>query len=221
MKLRPSFVVLLLGLALLPGGLVAVSMAQSGRILRVGPNRQYRTPSEASYVVQNGDTIVIDGGDSLVMGNVLYQGENALNSTIVSYGAEGLTNQTNDLAFINNTIVSDRSSPVAVFVDYRADHALLANNIFVGVTTISDGVGTQLGNLKTAEIEQAGLQASTLTLLADSPAIDAGVDLSSVDTGLIPTHAYRQPMKLGRRIGVGTIDQGAYEFSLRAIMSRP
>ena len=52
-----------------------------------------------------------DGGFSLVMGNILIQGENAENNNILGYGLEGLyDSMINSLYVINNTVINEKTS---------------------------------------------------------------------------------------------------------------
>ena len=65
---------------------------------------------------QNGESSrLIDlpnGGFSIVMGNLLMQGNNAQNNNLVGYGLEGLSNTLSEFYFINNTLVNKRNSLV-------------------------------------------------------------------------------------------------------------
>jgi hypothetical protein len=51
-----------------------------------------------------------NGGTSLVSGNMIQQGPKTENSTMVSYGAEGLGSSNNVLVLSHNTLVNDRSA---------------------------------------------------------------------------------------------------------------
>ena len=74
-----------------------------------------------------------NGGVAHVIGNIIQQGAQSRNSTMVSFGAEGYTKQRSELLLVHNTLVNDMPSGGA-FVRV-ADGAQLVgtrNNIMVG-----------------------------------------------------------------------------------------
>src|SRR6185436_2920192 len=90
-----------------------------------------------------------NGGLSYVIGNLLQQGPNTDNPTILIYGEEGATNPSQTLYVVNNTFVNDRGS--GTFVELSGGTiATLQNNLFVGSgTVVSGGAVTQTTNRTT------------------------------------------------------------------------
>lgn len=170
----------------------------------------------SSYLIE-----LPNGGDSLVMGNLLLQGSDAENGTLVSYGREGLSNETNRLWVVHNTLVSDRYCQAAVRTQDGLGSALLANNIVVGAEAVLAGPGEVLGNLEAGSRGEAGIDPGTCHLLAGSGAINAGADLSGRDPRLVPGEVYRFPLSVGARRKLGVIDIGAYELLPQAAPASP
>src|SRR5262249_5857765 len=73
-----------------------------------------------------------NGGRSFVIGNVIEQGLRTENATIIAYGEEGATNPNNELFFINNTVVNNRSNGTFLSIATGVHPALVQNNIFIG-----------------------------------------------------------------------------------------
>jgi hypothetical protein len=74
-----------------------------------------------------------NGGLAVVIGNLIQQGPEAENSTIVVYGTEGYRWPSNEFYFVHNTVVNDRSrGGVFVRVLPAAGNVKIVNNIFVG-----------------------------------------------------------------------------------------
>ncbi len=73
------------------------------------------------------------GGLAFVVGNLIEQGENTENPTIISFGAEGYRWSRNDLYLSHNTIVNDRVEG-GVFIVARPGSAYVKvlNNVLVG-----------------------------------------------------------------------------------------
>ena len=81
-----------------------------------------------------------NGGLAFVIGNVIQQGPETQNPTIVSYGAEGLQYPVNELYFVNNTVVNDRSAGSRfLFVKDGVNKALIVNNVFSGRGDVLNG----------------------------------------------------------------------------------
>jgi len=80
-----------------------------------------------------------NGGSSYVIGNLIEQGKNTGNSTILSYLEEGLLTAGKDLHVINNSFVNDRpAGGTFIHLASAADPALVKNNIFAGPGTVCD-----------------------------------------------------------------------------------
>ena len=51
-----------------------------------------------------------NGGNAVIVGNLIQQGPNAANSSMIAYGLEGLTNSNNQLHFYNNSLLNQRTT---------------------------------------------------------------------------------------------------------------
>jgi hypothetical protein len=149
-----------------------------------------------------------NGGRSLIAGNVIIQGPNSENSTLVSYGAEGFTDGSRSVWVVNNTFVNRR--PTGTFVGLaEGSRAHLRNNLLVG-----PGDLTSLDGIRAISNQRVGLQgfadpaADDFRLLATSPAIDRGV---RVPERWQARWEYDHPTRQVRRPIVGRVDLGAYE----------
>src|SRR5579864_5621144 len=90
-----------------------------------------------------------NGGTSYVIGNLIEQGTNSQNSTIVTYLEEGVNslNPGLDLYVINNSIVNDLATGTFVFVGTAGTvPATIKNNIFVGPGTVTNQTSAVLAN---------------------------------------------------------------------------
>jgi hypothetical protein len=149
-----------------------------------------------------------NGGSSLIAGNVIIQGPNSENSTVVSYGAEGFTHDSRRLWVVDNTFVNRR--PTGTFVGLaEGSRANLRNNLLVG-----PGDLTNLAGVPAKANRRVGLHgfvdpaADNFRLRARSPAIDRGV---WVPKRWRARWEYAHPTRLVRRPVVGRLDLGAYE----------
>jgi hypothetical protein len=159
-----------------------------------------------------------NGGLSYIVGNLLQQGPNTDNSTIVAYGAEGLSNPSKTLYIVNNTFVNDRTQG-STFVEITGGStvtATLQNNLLVGNGTLfSGGTVTQVSNLKinTAAANFVNIGAFDYRPTAATPGIDQGTAPGLGGTfDLTPIYQYVHPAKREARPTRNAIDIGAYEF---------
>lgn len=150
-----------------------------------------------------------NGGRSLVAGNVIIQGPRSENATLVSYGAEGLTNPSRTLWVVNNTFVNQRAS--GTFVSLAdGSRAHLRNNLLVGPGELTSGPPADARRNRLVGLDGfVDPQAEDFRLLATSPAVDRGATLPR---RLRPRREYVAPTGLVRRPVVGRIDLGAYEL---------
>ena len=157
-------------------------------------------------------------GRSFVIGNLIEQGENGENPSLLSYGLEGTAagNPRHELFVVNNTFVNDRPNG-GTFVNLGAAvdvPALLQNNIFAGPGTLSNQASAvSRNNFSGGDPHFVGRAALDYTLEAGSPCIDQGSAPDMMDgVSLTPEWQYVHPANARARVGVGTIDIGAYEF---------
>ena len=155
-----------------------------------------------------------NGGLALVIGNVIQHGPKTENSTIVSYGAEGLKHPLNELYFVNNTVVNDRPAGGRfIFVRGGTDAARIVNNVFSGRGDALSGPGELRNNVaasRTNFVDPAGFD---YRLKAGAAAIGRGIDPGSAHGfELRPTAEYAHKAKMRTRSRPGTLDAGALEY---------
>ncbi len=152
-----------------------------------------------------------NGGLSVVMGNILQQGPNTGNSSIVAYAAEGGTNPSQALYFVNNTVINDRSS--GKFVQISGTPTIkIVNNLFVAGGTVPTGTGVS-SNLELAYDNFVDAPNYNYHLLPTASAIDIGLDAGSVENiNLTPVWEYVEGINRIARGVQGVLDLGAYEF---------
>ena len=111
-----------------------------------------------------------EGGEAIVLGNLIQQGPSSQNQTIVSYGVEGYRWPDNTLTMAFNTIVNDRAKgSTFVRVSKGATHATLVNNLLVGRGSLAiDAPLTSMGNVEAARKEFANPDALDYRLRAAS-----------------------------------------------------
>jgi len=163
-----------------------------------------------------------NGGASFIIGNSIQQGPETENSNVMSFGAEGLSNQRNELYFINNTVVNDNRDGAFIRIVPGFSVARVFNSIFCGQGDLLDGQATLLANILIPEaVEHVSGKIEDFVdksnydyrLTAVARAIDRGIEPGKVDDfDLKPTAHYIHPMQEQKRIAVKAIDAGAYEY---------
>jgi hypothetical protein len=159
-------------------------------------------------------------GASYVIGNLIEQGGNSENPSLLSYGLEGTApgNLRHELYVVNNTFVNDRPSG-GTFVNVGAAvdvPAQLTNNIFAGPGTITNqSSAVRASNFADGDPQFVGRATFDYALQASSPCIDSGSAPGLAgDLALTPEWQYLHPANAQPRVSVGTIDIGAYEFGM-------
>ncbi|MCB2205761.1 T9SS type A sorting domain-containing protein [bacterium] len=161
-----------------------------------------------------------NGGLAVIVGNVMDHGLNTDNSNLLGFGHEGYSNPRRALFVVNNTFVTARGAGGFVTLPSSpADTVLVYNNIFAGRATPVSGATLLLdsaSNIARRDIADAGFQnpgAGDFTLMASSPAIDAGSDPGTADGfTLLPGMQYRHPLQDEARPSAGPVDCGAFEY---------
>jgi len=162
----------------------------------------------SSYVID-----LPNGGLSYVIGNLLQQGPNTDNPTILIYGEEGATNPSQTLYVVNNTFVNDKGS--GTFVELSGGTtATLQNNLFVGSgTVVSGGTVTQVTNRPTSTPNFVDRTTLDYRPTTTTPGIDQGTAPGLGGTfDLTPLFQYVHPTNRETRPTRNAIDIGAYEF---------
>ncbi len=162
---------------------------------------------------------ISNGGFTIVLGNLLMQGPNAENNTLIGYGLEGLTNSAAEFYAINNSMVNKRVASCRFFhLHPEANIAYAANNILAGSGTLVDGnLTVNLNNLIINNIDSvyfSNEQEYDYRLSILSPAINGGIGLADVSGhSITPNEVYLHPQNHEPRILENEIDIGAYEFN--------
>lgn len=167
-------------------------------------NRIDDADATASYSID-----VPNGGRTLVAGNVVVQGPRSENSTLVSYGAEGLTHPSRTVWVVHNTFVNRRTAGTFVAL---ADGAVahLRNNLLIGPGELTDRpAASARGNRRVGTGGFVDAAAGDHRLRASSPAVDRGV---RVPRRWRPRWEYAHPARLVRRPSAGRADLGAHEL---------
>lgn len=155
-----------------------------------------------------------NGGRSYIIGNLIEQGNNADNPTLLSYAEEGATNTIQEIYVVNNTFVNNRTNGgTFVRVAGTPTQSKLINNIFCGPGTLLSGTATQTTNLVSNTPGLVNAASYDYHLAAGSAAINAG---TSPGTGggfdLTPIYQYVHPLGREARPVNAATDIGAYEF---------
>lgn len=159
-----------------------------------------------------------NGGFTIVMGNILMQGAEAINGNAFGFGLEGLANEApHELYVVNNTFVNKRNNARFISVKEGTSAVHISNNIFAGSGTVLEGTATTLSNnLVETDIPAIGFideGGMDYHLASGSPAVEYGTLQNAVNShSLTPGFEYLHPLQSAERTIVGKIDAGAYEF---------
>jgi hypothetical protein len=155
-----------------------------------------------------------NGGLAFVVGNLIQQGPRTENSTIVSYGAEGLQHPANELHFVNNTVVNDRPEGGRfIFVREGTQAARLVNNVFAGRGSVLSGPGEPINNAMVARSVFVDAAAFDYRLRDRVALIGRGIDPGSAHgVGLRPLAEYVHKAGTRPRRDSGKLDLGALEY---------
>jgi hypothetical protein len=190
--------------------------AHIGHLLKTRADVNYVLYNRIMEEVTGNSSYSIDvpnGGLTYIIGNLIQQGPNTDNSTIIAYGAEGLSNPNSRLFLVNNTIVNDLGSGTHVSVAGGTLQAVFTNNIFAGGGSVGGGA-QQSNNIVTTAPGLVDIDGFDYRLTSGSPARDAGTNPGTgAGFNLTPRYQYVHPSGRTDRAQNGTIDVGAYEFT--------
>jgi hypothetical protein len=154
-----------------------------------------------------------NGGLAYVIGNIIQQGPQTQNPTLVSFGAEGYTWPRNELNLINNTLVDGygwggkflwvRPGPVAIKG---------INNLLVGRGSLeSAGTGRYLANHRAYSSDFAMASAQDYRLKKGSKLVGKAVDaFGSNGVSLRPQREYLHPTST-TPLAAGPLSPGAVQ----------
>ena len=175
---------------------------------------------------------VPDCGTAYIIGNVIVQGVNSPNDSVIRYGAETGGVPGRDFYVINNTIVNRHGTGVFINSDNSpgGTTGVSRNNIFYGPGTLYSEPGRILSsnNYVDPSLDSApGFLAAILDdyhLTAASPIgdiVDAGVNPGTSLEGyaLAPTMQYVYDASGEARPTIGAIDIGAFEDPITTAVS--
>jgi hypothetical protein len=163
--------------------------------------------TDASYEID-----LPQGGQGYIVGNLIQQGANSSQGTIIAYAAENLSNTNHQLYVVNNTIVNDRSAGTFISLVRQPTNTLIMNNIFVGNGTILNGTAKLTNNVTLNGTQLVNRAAYNYQLIPTSTAIDAGLNPGSTNGfSLTPVSEYAASATGRVRAVEWKLDQGAYE----------
>ncbi len=124
------------------GQLIGHDVKSRAMVTTVSDNRLYDGQADPAVGCRAGTTsYAIDlpnGGVAAISGNIITQGQASPNSTMVSYGEEGLMTSTNSLMVSNNTFTNVGTlSAIGVFQKPQCVPVELSGNTFTGIATHS------------------------------------------------------------------------------------
>ena len=193
--------------------------AKAGHLLKSRARENHILCNYLSDGVDGRSSYVINlpnGGKSFLIGNVLCQGPKTQNSTLVSYGEEGVKYSGSELYIVNNTMVNNRHT--CVFINARrvsdAFKLVAKNNIFAGRGVLCSWPKAEMVANHSARdplfVNRSGFD---FRLRKSSPCIDKGVDPGKAgDVALQPLFQYVHPRSKKKRAVDGKTDIGAFEF---------
>ena len=142
-----------------------------------------------------------NGGDALLIGNVIGQSRDSENLVLVAYGAEGRAWPLSRLRLVHNTLVNDGYRPawfLRVWPDRLPPGASVQaiNNLSVGLGLFSLGTAGEFqGNYTVWPVMLKDLAALDFSLPADSPLRGRGVDpQSALGADLSPKAEFALPV---------------------------
>ncbi|MBK9264383.1 MAG: hypothetical protein IPM54_31865 [Polyangiaceae bacterium] len=158
-----------------------------------------------------------NGGRSFIIGNLIHQGPNTDNGSIVSYRREGphADNPSTELFVVNNSFVNERPNG-GTFLNIDSgvtEPVIVRNNIFVGPGTLTNQANAVLASNFQGDPKFVNQAAFDYHLDASSPCADMGEEPGTgggID--LTPKFHYVHPADATGRVTKGVIDIGAYEL---------
>jgi len=196
--------------------------AAEGHNVKTRANQNYilynrimdETNGSSSYLID-----IPNGGKTYIVGNLIQQGRNAPNSSMIAYAMEGTINPIQELNVYNNTIVNERGNGY-FFRNRNANPTTkIFNNLLIGgVTSVTTGglIVNNNENLVISNSNTAGLTNIAqydYSLSAGATAINRGINPASKNVEITPNYQYIHATQEATRTLNGVIDMGAYEYT--------
>ncbi|MBE0659842.1 MAG: hypothetical protein IH602_19265, partial [Bryobacteraceae bacterium] len=169
-------------------------------------NRLSQETGDGSYELD-----ISNGGQALVLGNVIQQGMESVNEHMITFGMEG-ARRGSKMVFSHNTVVNIRPS-ARYFLHAPGTVIEARNNLFAGkaVMGLNDGA-PPAGNVLDPEMKVMDAAGHNYAPGPGSPAIDAARDAGEWDgKRVIPEWQYVKPGCVQARVAHGRMDAGAIE----------
>lgn len=165
---------------------------------------------DSSYIVDTPN-----GGLTYLIGNLIQQGPSADNSSMVAYGAEGLSaGRTHKLFVVNNTLVNDRGAGTFISINSGTTEAKVINNLFVDNGTLVSGPAVLSSNLRSDGSDLEDRTGYDYRLLGTSSARNAGTDPGTGEgRSLVPEFQYVHSTQRELRPRDAALDVGALEVA--------
>jgi len=151
-----------------------------------------------------------NGGEALVIGNIIHQSKYTENSSLIHYGfPKKEAGQT--FYIINNTASSSRHAGTFL-MNHSPAEGVIVNNLLVGKLDMASGPHREDHNLAASLSCLLPTPARPCALAPKCGAIDSGAPLKNLNTvDLSPRFEYIHPLTKNARRIVDKIDIGAYE----------
>jgi len=176
--------------------------------------------------VNSEDSRTIDlpnGGTAVLVGNVIEQGESSVNSNILGYGLEGLSNRSpHNIWVVNNTFINKKSKGSFIQIKKNTDTLSIQNNIFSGKITAGLILGSantidSNRNMVNEDISHFKFEDSdnfNYRLNEYSPCIDEGLWLNRKvgEYILTPQFELSNKTESTMRFTDNSLDLGAFEY---------
>ncbi|NOT36981.1 MAG: M23 family metallopeptidase [Saprospiraceae bacterium] len=159
-----------------------------------------------------------NGGYSVVIGNIIQQGQNSENGTLIAYGEEGLNNPTpNQLILSHNTVINERQNGTFILVKTGMESLLMINNAFSGTGTFMNGTPNKMeefGTIRNTNLNSLQFKNSSnfdYTPTELSPCFNKGFFSTFLYPQFTPTFQYKHPAQFENRDIELIHDVGAIE----------
>jgi len=153
------------------------------------------------------------GGNALILGNIIEQSAFSRNQSMVSFSAEKKKHDTQNLKVLNNTLINNYVDGIFINNNSELASATVINNVFYGVPGIRlKGKGILENNYSNNEPGFIDTASRKYQLLPASPLIDQGINLDSLLENSLPLFEYNYPKEKKYRKKIYNIDIGAYEY---------